>query len=242
MGDGVMGNRFHTTRWSVVVNAGGEGANARDALADLCRLYRPPVLAYVRARFREPDAEDITQAFFAHILERRLPARADRERGRFRSYLLTSLKHFVAGERERAAALRRGGGLKAVPDSALELIADTDPGPEQAFEREWAHTVLRDAMQQLEAETKRAGRGELFTRLRPFLVEDPEEGDYDEIARAMGVRRNTLAVAVHRLRARLQEIVREIVADTADDPAEIDEELRSMRRMLVRPSASREDG
>lgn len=236
-----MGHRFHTTRWSVVVNAGGEGANARDALADLCRLYRPPVLAYVRARFREPDAEDVTQAFFAHILERRLPARADRERGRFRSYLLTSLKHFLAGERERAGALRRGGGLTAVSDSALELVADTELGPEQAFEREWARTVLRDAIEQLESETARAGRAELFARLRPFLVDDPDEGDYDEIAQAMSVRRNTVAVAVHRLRARLQEIVREIVADTAEDPAEVEEELRAMRRMLVPTSASREN-
>jgi RNA polymerase sigma-70 factor (ECF subfamily) len=129
--------------------------------------------------------------------------------------------------------LRRGGGFAAVSGSAIELIPDSDPGPEQAFEREWAHTVLRDAMQHLEAETQRAGRGELFTRLRPFLVDDPDEGDYDEIAQALSVRRNTVAVAVHRLRARLQEIVREIVADTADDAAAIDEELRCMRRVLV---------
>jgi RNA polymerase sigma-70 factor (ECF subfamily) len=233
-----MGQRFHTTRWSVVVNAGGRGDDARDALAALCRTYRPPVLAYVRARVAEPDAEDLTQAFFAHILERRLPARADRERGRFRSYLLTSLKHFIAAERERANALRRGGGLIAVSDSAIDLVADSDPGPEQAFEREWARTVLRDAMQQLELETDRAGRSELFVRLKQFLVDDPEEGEYDEIARSLGTRRNTVAVAVHRLRARLQELVREIVADTANDSAEIDEELRSMRRVLVSPPQS----
>jgi RNA polymerase sigma-70 factor (ECF subfamily) len=232
-GSYTMGQRFHTTRWSVVVNAGGEGDNARDALAALCRTYRPPVLAYVRARVAEPDAEDITQAFFAHILERRLPARADRERGRFRSYLLTSLKHFIVAERERANALRRGGGIAAVGDSAIEHVADADVGPEQAFEREWARTVLRDAIRQLELETERAGRGELFARLRQYLVDDPAEGEYDEIARALGTRRNTVAVAVHRMRARLQELVREIVADTADDPAEIDEELRSMRRVLV---------
>jgi RNA polymerase sigma-70 factor (ECF subfamily) len=228
-----MGHRFHTTRWSVVVNAGGEGDNARDALAMLCRTYRPPVLAYVRARIAESDAEDVTQAFFAHILERKLPARVDRERGRFRSYLLTSLKHFLVAEHERASALRRGGGLTAGPESAIELIADTDPGPEQIFEREWARTVLHAAMQGLEIETQRAGRAELFARLRQYLVDDPDEGEYDEIARALGVRRNTVAVAVHRLRARLQELVREIVADTAEDPAEIDDELRSMRRVLV---------
>jgi RNA polymerase sigma-70 factor (ECF subfamily) len=232
-GDDLMGHRFHTTRWSVVVNAGGKGDNARDALAALCRIYRPPVLAYVRARLAESDAEDVTQAFFAHLLERRLPERADRERGRFRSYLLTSLKHFLVEEHERASALRRGGGLTAVSDSVIEFIAAADPSPEQAFEREWARTVLRDALTQLEAETAGAGRIELFARLRPFLIDDPDQGDYDEIAQALGLRRNTVAVAVHRLRARLQEIVRELVADTADDPAEIDEELRCMRRMLV---------
>jgi RNA polymerase sigma-70 factor (ECF subfamily) len=236
-----MGHRFHTTRWSVVVNAGGEGDNARDALAALCRMYRPPVLAYVRMRFAESDAEDVTQAFFAHILERRLPARADRERGRFRSYLLTSLKHFLVAEHERASALRRGGGFTAVTDSIIELIPATDLSPEQAFEREWARTVLRDAMCRLETETASAGRGELFARLRPYLIDDPDVGDYDEIAQALGLRRNTVAVAVHRLRARLQEIVREAVADTADDPAEIDEELRSMRRMLVPHPPSREN-
>jgi RNA polymerase sigma factor (sigma-70 family) len=228
-----MVNRFDTTRWSVVVSAGGEGDDARDALAALCATYHPPVLAYVRARVGErEDAEDLTQAFFAHLLERRLAARADQGRGRFRSYLLTSLKHFLASEHERASALRRGGGALILPGSALDSIAATTDGPEEVFEREWARTVLREALRRLGKEADAAGRAGLFTHLRPFLVEAPEEGEYDQVAEAVGLRRNTVAVAVHRMRERLRELVREVVADTAEDGEEIETELRRMRRVL----------
>jgi RNA polymerase sigma factor (sigma-70 family) len=228
-----MANRFDTTRWSVVVSAGGEGDDARVALAALCRTYHPPVLAYVRARTGErEDAEDLTQAFFVHLLERRLAARADRGRGRFRSFLLASLKHFLASEYERASTLRRGGCALLLPSAALDSIATTDDGPEKVFEKEWARTVLREALRRLGEEADAAGRGELFTQLRPFLVEAPEKGEYDQVAEAVGLRRNTIAVAVHRMRERLRELVREVVADTAEDGEEIETELRRMRRVL----------
>lgn len=228
-----MARRFDTTRWSVVVSAGGEGDEARDALAVLCRTYRPPVFAYVRTRIggRE-EAEDLTQAFFAHLLERRLAARADRERGRFRAFLLTSLKHFLASEHERATALRRGGAALLLPGSALDAIATGDDSPEQAFEQEWARTVLREALRRLGEEAAAAGRTELFGHLRPFLVETPEDGDYDAVAQAAGLRRNTVAVAVHRLRERLRELVREVVADAAGNVEDIETELRHMRSVL----------
>lgn len=216
------------------MSAGGEGEGARHALAVLCQTYRPPVLAYVRARvLAREDAEDLTQAFFAHLLERRLAAHADRERGRFRAFLLTSLKHFLSSERERAGALRRGGGLKALPAEMIESIADTDEGPELAFEREWARTVLREAMRRLEGEAALAGRAELFMQLRPFLAELPAEGDYEAVAETLGLRRNTIAVAVHRLRTRLREVVREVIADTAGDSTEVEAELRGMRSVLT---------
>jgi RNA polymerase sigma factor (sigma-70 family) len=228
-----MAKRFDTTRWSVVVSAGGEGDEARNALAALCRTYHPPVLAYVRARVGErEDAEDLTQAFFAHLLERRLAARADRARGRFRSYLLTSLKHFLASEHERAAALRRGGGTMQLSGSVLDSIAASDAGPEEAFEKEWARTVLREALRRLGEEAAAAGRAELFSQLRPYLVEVPEEGDYDAVAQAFDLRRNTVAVAVHRLRERLREVVREVVFDTAEGGEEIESELRRLRSVL----------
>lgn len=217
----------------MVIDAGGDGEPARDALAALCRTYRPPVLAYIRAHLsRGEEAEDLAQEFFAHLLERRLAARADRNRGKFRAFLLTSLKNFLANERERAAAQRRGGGTLHLPESAIDGMADPSAGPEQAFEREWARTVLREAIVRLEREAELAGRAELFSQLRPYLVESPGESDYATLAQARGLRRNTLAVAIHRMRARLQELVREAIADTTGDAAEIDAELQSMRRMF----------
>jgi len=229
-----MVDRFATTRWSMVVDAAGQGKSARDALAALCETYRPPVLAYVRAHVRRgDDPEDLVQEFFALLLERRLPERADPERGRFRAFLLISLKNFLVNEHERARALRRGGGVQILPEAAMEDVADGGPGPEEAFDKEWARTVLREGLVRLEQEAVRAGRSDLFAELRPFLIENPDEADYEAVARSQGLRRNSVAVAVHRLRTRLREIVREVLADTARDASEVDEELRLMRGVLA---------
>ena len=231
-----MADRFDTTRWSLVLDAGGTGSEAHAALETLCRIYRPPVVAYVRSwRGGRDDAEDLSQAFFAHLLEHRLAARADRERGRFRAFLLTSLKNFLAGQQARAATQRRGAG------AGMVSLDDFDPadeaGPEQAFEREWAQTVLREAFKRLQAEAAERGRRELFERLRPFLLEVPEEAAYGDLAEQLGLRRNSLAVAVHRMRSRLQELVREVVADTTGGADDADSELRRMRRALHPPAA-----
>jgi RNA polymerase sigma factor (sigma-70 family) len=226
-----MADRFDTTRWSLILHAGGEGPGAEDALDALCRTYRPPVLAYVRAhRARRDDAEDLTQAFFAHLLEHRLAARANRERGRFRAFLLTSLRNFIASEHARSATLTRGGGVAPCALDGSE--PDGDDGPEQAFEREWAQTVLREALSRLQDEARRNGKETLFARLRPFLLETPGDEDYDAVAQALAMRRNTVAVAVHRLRARMQELVRAVVTDTVEDPAQAEQELRRMRGAL----------
>jgi len=231
-----MVDRFATTRWSMVVDAAGQGESARAALTALCETYRPPVLAYVRAHMRRgEEAEDLVQEFFALLLERRLAERADPERGRFRSFLLTSLKNFLINERERSNALRRGGGVQILREAAIELVADGEPGPEEAFDREWARTVLREGLRRLEQEAARAGRSELFAELRPYLIESPDQADYENVARAQGLRRNTVAVAVHRMRTRLHELVCEVLADTARDAAEVDAELRYMRDVLVPP-------
>lgn len=228
-----MGERFETTQWSIVVNAGAGGDDASAALTILCETYRPPVLAYVRARVHNnDDAEDLTQAFFAHVLERQLPARADRERGKFRSFLLKSLNHFLVTEWQRSNAQRRGGNVTMIADDAVDSIASEDAGPELAFEREWARTVLREAMRRLELEAQAAGREKMFSELRPYLVEVPEPGDYDTIAASAGIRKNSIAVAVHRLRSRLQELVEEVVADTASNAADINAELRRMRDIM----------
>jgi RNA polymerase sigma factor (sigma-70 family) len=231
-------DRFETTRWSMVIDAGGDDEPARNALEALCRTYRPPVLAYIRAHSRgAEDAEDLAQEFFAHLLERRLAARADRNRGKFRAFLLTSLKNFLANERERAGAQRRGSGAQRLPASAIDGIEDPHDGPEQAFEREWARTVLREAILRLQQEAALAGRAELFSQLRPYLVESPGENDYAALAQERGLRRNTVAVAIHRMRARLQELVREAIADTTEDAKEIDAELHSMRNVFGGSSA-----
>lgn len=231
-----MTDRFETTQWSVVQQAGGEGDAARDALSVLCRIYRPPVFAYVRAhRPRDTEAEDLTQAFFVHFLERDLPARADPGRGRFRAFLLTALKNFLAQEHGRARAQRHGGRMQRAPDTLLETLADPSPTPDDAFELEWARTVLREAMRRLEQESDRAGKAKLFAELRPYLVDGPDRSDYESLAEANGLRRNTIAVAVHRLRGRLQALVRDVLADTVRDAGDVDEELRHIRGMLDRP-------
>ena len=227
-----MSDRFDTTRWSLVLHAGGEGAGAHDALEALCRIYRPPVLAYIRAhrQWRE-DTEDLTQAFFAHLLEQRLAARADPERGRFRAFLLTSIKHFLASEYAHASRQRRGGGIGLV--ALDEDPPDPGDGPEQAFEREWAQTVMREALRRLQEEARHSHKESLFQQLRGFLLEAPEPAEYDALALRLGLRRNTLAVAVHRLRARLQELVRAVVADTVDGRAEAEHEVRRLRDALA---------
>jgi len=232
-----MADRFDTTRWSLILHAGGEGDGAQGALETLCRNYRPPVLAYIRARpYLRDDAEDLAQSFFTYLLEQRLVARADRERGRFRAFLLTSLKYFLANEYERATAQRRGGGSTSVPLDEIDPAVDS--GPEQAFEREWAQTVVRLALSRLEDEAVQAGKQALFARLRPFLLHLPEDDEYEVVATALGLRRNTVAVAVHRLRARLQELVRAVIADSADGLTDTDAELRHLRTALDRNSTA----
>jgi RNA polymerase sigma-70 factor (ECF subfamily) len=221
--------RFETTRWSVVLRARGEAGDARAALEQLCRTYRPPVLAFVLRRGYAVDmAEDLTQAFFARFLERAWHSSADPERGRFRSFLLTALKRFLIDADAEAAALKRGGGVR------FELLDDDCAGamnetPDAAFEREWAHAVLQAAFARLRSEAEQAGKLELFRRLSEFLIERPDEAEYARAAEDLHLRRNTLAVAVHRLRHRLRDLVREELAETTSNRTELEEELRTLR-------------
>ncbi len=222
--------RFDTTRWSIVLRARGEPAEARAALEQLCRTYRPPVLAFVRRRGYAADAaEDLTQAFFARFLERAWHSSADPERGRFRSFLLTALKRFLIDSDAEGAALKRGGGIR------FELLDDDDctgatgETPDAAFEREWAHAVLRAALARLRSEAEQAGKLELFKRLAEFLIERPDEAEYARAAEDLHLRRNTLAVAVHRMRHRLRDLVREELMETTLNRTELEDELRTLR-------------
>lgn len=222
--------RFDTTRWSVVLRARSGPADARAALDALCRTYRPPVLAFVRSRGYPADAaEDLTQAFFERFLERGWHAAADPARGRFRTFLLTAVKRFLIDALEEANALKRGGGYKFLPlDVAGSDVAGGET-PDRVFQREWARAILEAALGRLRAEASEAGKLDLFEHLAEFLVEPPDAADYARVAHALGLRRNTLAVAVHRLRHRLRELVRDELTETTAGPSELEMEMRALR-------------
>ena len=228
--------KFETTRWSLVLRARGEPADARAALEILCRTYRPPVLAFVRSRGYAADAaEDLTQSFFARFLERAWHSSADPERGRFRSLLLTALKRFLIDADTEANALKRGGAFRfeSIEDDAGNDTASQET-PEAVFEREWARAVLNAAFERLREEAQAADKLALFERLGEFLIEPPDESDYARAAAELNLRRNTLAVAVHRLRHRLRELVREELAETTASREEMEQELRALRGSMER--------
>jgi RNA polymerase sigma-70 factor (ECF subfamily) len=223
---------FDPTRWTLVRRARGDAPDARAALEALCRTYRPPVLAYVRSHVRARDAaEDLTQAFFTRFLERAWHAGADPERGRFRTFLLTMLKRFLIDADAEAHALKRGGNIRfgTLDEADAACAAES---PEDTFEREWARAVLAAAFLRLRLEAEGAGKLALFERLSEFLTEPPDEADYARVAAELNLRRNTLAVAVHRLRHRLRDLVREELAQTTSCRADMDAELRALRVAL----------
>jgi RNA polymerase sigma factor (sigma-70 family) len=229
------GARFETTQWSIVLAAGrGGGGGSRDALAALCESYSYPVYAYVRRCGHGADeAEDLTQAFFAALIEKRFLSAADPERGRFRSFLLAAVAHFLANERDREAALKRGGGRVVVSLDAgdAEWRYGREPSheetPERVFERRWALTLLDRTLARLRAESERAGHGARFERLKGFLTGEGG-GGYAEAAAGLGLSEGAAKVAVHRLRRRYRELLRDEIARTLADPAAVDDELREL--------------
>jgi RNA polymerase sigma-70 factor (ECF subfamily) len=228
---------FGTTHWSVLVDTRSDGARAHAALETLCRAYRRPVLVYLRRNGHSPDdAEDLVQAFFAHLIEHRAFASADRERGRFRNFLLGALKHFLSHEAAAASALKRGGGWRHASlddeDADLERFLASDDSPERSFDRAWALTVLDRALRRLTDEATQSGKQELFAALREYVVESAERSDYVQAAEHLGMRPNTVAVVVHRLRARLRELVEAELRETVADPAALAEEMGALRGAL----------
>ena len=230
-------SRFNTTQWSVVLGAQGTGDDARAALESLCRTYRPPVLAYISSRgYRSDVAEDLTQSFFERFLERADYAEADPSRGRFRAYLLATIKHFLINTAAETHRVKRGGRIQFESidrrDADGDILPPDGSNPEQVFEQAWALAVLDAALRRLRKEAQLAGKGALFDQLREFLAEQPDEADYARVAAALNLRRNTVAVSVHRLRQRLRVLVREEVAQTATDRSALDIELRELRSAL----------
>ena len=228
-------SRFHTTRWSLILAARADTRAGHDALAALCAAYRPAILAYLR-RFSasRSDAEDLAQGFFERFLEKRLHEVADPLRGSFRVFLRTALENYASHVREAANTQRRGGRLQhaELEDEPGLASGEGRDTPESAFELTWALTVLERAMARLEREAVDSGKSALFAALRDFLTETPEAEDYRRIAGQLAMRENTIAVAVHRLRKRLREMVRAELAETVADPTEVEHEVRAIREVL----------
>ena len=231
--------RFATTRWTLV-NAAADGTTvADDALAELCQAYWPPLYAYLRRHGHgREEAQDLTQGFFARLLERRDVRAADPARGRFRSFLLTALKRYVINERERAASVKRGGRVLPLSldfdeiERLESVAARPDERPDRLFDRRWASISLARALARLRAECHRSGKGPLADALLPFLTDAGDLPSYDTVASALGLSEGAVKVAVHRLRRRCGVILRLEIAETVLAPADVDDELRELIRAV----------
>lgn len=227
---------FHTTRWTRVSLAKADSEDGRRALADLCDAYYEPVVAYLGSVLRDADAgREMSHAFFAEVLEGGSIGAADPERGRFRFYLLGAVKHFVSHHREAEVRLKRGGGIAPLsldarlPDTpALEVATCGRSSPEAVFDRQWAITVLARAMGVLEAECEAGGKAALLNALRPSLLGEAEHGDLSASAGMLGMSVAAVKAAVHRLRQRFRQCVKQEIAGTLGDPGAVEDEMRSL--------------
>lgn len=228
--------RFDTTRWSVVLAArDGSSPGAREALEALCSAYWYPLYAFIRRRgYDGHAAQDLIQEFFARVLEKNTFGSADPSRGRFRSFLLASCSHFLANRRDHDRARKRGGDRIHVPldpsDAEGRYCLEPAHGltAERLFHRRWALTLLQQVVERLEAEAASAGKGPLFNRLKSCLTGERGSAHYAAVARDLGTSEAAIKMAAHRLRRRYQDVLREEIARTVDDPAEVDDEIRDL--------------
>ena len=233
---------FATTHWSLVLSACDKSSpQSAEALEKLCRACWYPLYAYVRRRGYSPeDAQDLTQEFFARLLEKNWIAHADQSRGRFRSFLLLVMKRFLAVEWHKARAQKREGNRCCVPlplDTAETRYANEPAGtatPEQAFEKQWALTLLETVLGRLRADYEQDGKGTLFATLKPCLLGRRESQPYAELGAALEMSEGAVKVAVHRLRERYRERLKAEIANTVASPADVDAELRHLFRVLAR--------
>ena len=219
----------------MVLEAQGESPAAQEALEDLCRAYWRPIYGFVRREgVRPEEAKDITQGFFALILERKDFSSVRQEKGRLRSFLLASLKHFMANERRDAATIKRGGGRTLLPLDGTEsydvsdIIRDDISSPDLVYDRRWAFTVLDRAFVRLREESERSLNPPLLQRLNTLLSDEPDRPSQAEIASEFGMTENAVKQALHRLRQRYRQLLREEVAHTVATPAEIEDEMRHL--------------
>lgn len=232
---------FCTTQWSIVLTARDkDSSQAQRALAELCRTYWYPLYVYIRRRGNGPaDAEDLTQAFFARLIEKDYLGDLTPGMGRFRSFLLTALKHFLANEWDRVQTRKRGGGLVifSIESQDAEDRYQFEPvepvTPETLFEQRWALTVLERVLARLRAEFVSAEKVGLFEDLKGFLSADQPSETYAEVAARTGLKEGTVKVAVHRLRRRYGELLRSEIAETVLEPGEIEDEIRHLIAVLT---------
>jgi len=234
--------QFSTTHWSVVLLAGRDGSpGSAAALEKLCRIYWPPICAFARRKGRgEEEAKDLTQQFFALLLERKDFSGLDAGKGKFRTFLLAAFSHFLANEYDRANALKRGGGQEvfSLEQFPAEPCEGGSPGedvsPGDVYDLGWARTILRTALGHLKEEMSRADKPGRFEELEQFLTVQAGADQYGAAAEKLGVEVSSVPVLVHRLRQRYRELVRAEVAQTVSSPTELEEEMRHLFALLNR--------
>lgn len=228
--------QFMTTRWSVVLVAGRRSSpESRQALEALCRGYWFPLYAYVRRRVVDiNEAQDLTQAFFTELLTKNYVGSAKVERGRFRAFLLTALKHFLSKEWQKAKAQKRGGNRMQIPlnfewrDSTCIFEPSSGLTAEQIYDREWAIALLGRTMQRLETEFADAGKKSLFEDVKGFLIGEHGGATYSDVAAKLGMTDAAVKMAVHRMRRRYRELLREEIRETVCDPNEVEDEISNL--------------
>lgn len=236
------GSPFHTTHWSVVVQAleSHPPASAREALAEFCRMYWPPLYTFARRSGRSPDnAQDLVQGFFAHLLSEDTLSRAERGRGRLRTFLLGALQRYLSNEFERANTLKRGRGQQIV--SIEDHLADAEAalltlggGDETgSYDRAWVHTLVDRAWVRLQGEFAADGKARLLAEIKPFLVGGTELPSQEEVAARLEIPFATLRTILRRARQRYRDLLRDEVERTVTDPSQVDEELRYLYQLLL---------
>jgi RNA polymerase sigma factor (sigma-70 family) len=231
---------FRTTRWSQILAVkSGDPERAREALSQLCQTYWYPIYSLVRRRIGDPDrAADLTQDFFVHLIEKEILQRANPGLGRLRFFLMASLRNFLANDHDRSMARKRGGGLRPITfdegeaESRYSRDAHSGWEPERAFDRQWALAVLERTIDRLRSRYARADKAKDFELLSPFLTDAGPDRSYREVAAALGTTETGVKTAVHRMRRRYARALREEIATTVDDPAEIELELRHLQAAL----------
>ena len=238
-----MRSQFETTHWSLVLAAGQHGSPAaEDALARLCSLYWYPVFAFVRRQgYPAGDAQDLTQGFFARLIEKGDLGAADRSRGRFRSFLLASCQHFLANERDRSLTWKRGRGQVplsidvVLAEGRYERALSHSETPARLYDRQWSLTLLDSVFDAVRAEYAATGREAIFDRLKDFVTNEEDAGTHADAARALGTSTGAITVAVHRLRKRYREELRRRVADTVGFAQDVEDEIRCLLAALRPP-------